>query len=157
MPLSIDHEELTALCEDVLSALDNVAETTAPGVARLALTSISMLRFIETACIDAAAKELDAIEELRRIQRREVQAAKATEQRVNATVDAELNLLVLEIATSVCKFKRSVGGLVKKLEEREKKGEELDERVRALREDQEDTRARLQEPVDLESVGFSPS
>ncbi|CAD0112347.1 unnamed protein product [Aureobasidium uvarum] len=153
MPLSIDREELTTLSEDVFSALDNVADTTTPGIARLALTSISMLRFIETACLDATAKELDSIEEVRHTQRRELQAAKATEERMNATIDAELKVLVMEIAKSV-KFKRNVGGLVKKLEEREKKAEELDERMKSARESQENLRAVLEEPVGLEDLGF---
>ncbi|CAD0094199.1 unnamed protein product [Aureobasidium vineae] len=157
MPLSINHEELTALSKDVFSALDNVANTTSPGIARLALTSISMLRFIETACLDATAKELDSMEEVRRIQRCELQATKAIEERMNATIDAELKVLVMGIAKSVCKFKRSMGGLVKKLEEREKKGEELDERMKSARESQENLRALLQESVGLESVGTNPT
>jgi hypothetical protein len=75
MPSGIDYEELSALSEDVFEALDNVLDDTTPGVTRLALTSISMLRFIETAVLDMTAKDLDSIEEMRRLQRSELRAA----------------------------------------------------------------------------------
>lgn len=153
MSLNIDHEELLALSEDVFSALDDVLDTTAPGVARLALTSISMLRFVETAIVDMAAKELSAMEELCRVQRSELQAAKAREERVNKTIDAAVQVLVVDVAKAVCKFKHGIGEVVRRLEERENTGEELDEKLRVARETQEETRALLEEDVGL-SGGF---
>ncbi|KAG9576607.1 hypothetical protein KCU77_g13191, partial [Aureobasidium melanogenum] len=134
MPLDIDHEELTTLTEDVFSALDDVLDTTGPGVARLALTSMSMLRFIETTITNMTAAELSAMEELRRLQRSELQNAKAREERVNKTIDAAVQTLVVDVAKAVCKFKHGVGELVTRLEKREEKGEVLDERLRVLRE-----------------------
>lgn len=154
MPPSIDHAELSALSEDVFEALDNVSDTTAPGVARLALTSISMLRFIETTILDMTAKELDAIEEMRRLQRSELEVAKATEERMNTAIDAAVELLAMDIAKSVCKFKNIVGGLVAKLEEREVKGADLDERLKTARRTQENARELLDEPVDLSEFGY---
>ncbi|KAG9570039.1 hypothetical protein KCU71_g2706, partial [Aureobasidium melanogenum] len=153
MPLDIDHEELTTLTEDVFSALDDVLDTTGPGVARLALTSISMLRFIETTITNITAAELSAMEELRRLQRSEIQAAKAREERVNKTIDAAVQTLVVDVAKAVCKFKHGIGELVRRLEKREEKGEELDEKLRVLREAQEHTRELLEEDVDLTGVG----
>ncbi|KAG9580183.1 hypothetical protein KCU77_g12741, partial [Aureobasidium melanogenum] len=153
MPLDIDHEELTTLTEDVFSALDDVLDTTGPGVARLALTSISMLRFIETTITNITAAELSAMEELRRLQRSEIQAAKAREERVNKTIDAAVQTLVVDVAKAVCKFKHGIGELVRRLEKREEKGEELDEKLRVLREAQEHTRELLEEDVDLPGVG----
>ena len=155
MPPSIDHAELSALSEDVFEALDNVSDTRAPGVARLALTSISMLRFIETTILDMTAKDLDAIEEMRRLQRSELEAAKATEERMNQVIDAAVELLALDIAKSVCKFKDSVGGLVANLEKREIKGADLDERLRVARTTQENARELLDEPVDLSEFGYA--
>ena len=149
MSLDIDHEELLALSENVFSALDDVLDTTGPGVARLALTSISMLRFIETAIVDMTAKGLSAMEELRRVQRSELQAAKAREERVNKTIDAAVQGLVVDVAKAVCKFKHRVGEVVRRLEEREKTGEELDEKLRVARETQEETRALLEEDFGL--------
>jgi len=154
MPPNIDHAELSALSDDVFEALDNVSDTTAPGVARLALTSISMLRFIETAILDMTAKDLDAIEEMRRLQRSELEVAKATEERMNQAIDAAVQLLAIDIAKSVCKFKNSVGGLVAKFEEREIKGADLDERLRVARSTQEHARELLDEPIDLSDLGF---
>lgn len=154
MSLNIDHEELTALSEDVFSALDDVLDTTGPGVARLALTSISMLRFIETAVVDMTAKELSAMEELRRVQRSELQAAKAREERINETIDAAVQTLAVDLAKAVCKFKRNVGEGVRRLKEREAKGEELDERLRIVREIQEHTRELLEEDVTLPVVEY---
>jgi len=154
MPPNIDHAELSALSEEVFGALDNVSDTTAPGVARLALTSISMLRFIETAILDMTAKDLDAIEEMRRLQRSELEVAKATEERMNQAIDAAVQLLAIDIAKSVCKFKNSVGGLVAKFEEREVKGADLDERLRVARSTQEHARELLDEPIDLSDLGF---
>lgn len=155
MPPSIDHAELSALSEDVFEALDNVSDTRAPGVARLALTSISMLRFIETTILDMTAKDLDAIEEMRRLQRSELEVAKATEERMNQVIDAAVELLALDIAKSVCKFKDSVGGLVANLEKREIKGADLDERLRVARTTQENARELLDEPVDLSEFGYA--
>lgn len=154
MSLNIDHEELTALSEDVFSALDDVLDTTGPGVARLALTSISMLRFIETAIVDMTAKELSGMEELRRFQRSELQAAKAREERVNKTIEAAVQTLAVDVAKAVCKFKRDVGVEVRRLEEREAKGEELDERLRIVREIHEHTRELLEEDVTLPAVEY---
>lgn len=154
MPPNIDHAELSALSEDVFEALDDVSDTSTPGVARLALTSISMLRFIETAILDMTAKDLDAIEEMRRLQRSELEVAKATEERMNQAIDAAVQILAVDIAKSVCKFKNSVGGLVAKLEEREIKGGELDERLRVARTTQENARELLGEPVDLSGFGY---
>lgn len=154
MPPSIDHAELSALSEDVFEALDNVSDTTAPGVARLALTSISMLRFIETAILDMTAKDLDAIEEMRRLQRSELEVAKATEERMNQAIDAAIKILAVDIAKSVCKFKNSVGGLVAKLEEREVKGADLDQRLETAKRTQENARELLNEPVDLSEFGY---
>ncbi|KAK6001606.1 hypothetical protein QM012_002937 [Aureobasidium pullulans] len=152
MSLNFDHEELTALSEDVFSALDDVLDTTGPGVARLALTSISMLRFIETFIVDMSAKELSAMEELRRHQRAELQAAKIREERANNTIDAAVETLVVDVAKAVCKFKYGVGDLVRKLKEREAVGEELDEKLRVARETQERTRALLEEDLELPGV-----
>jgi hypothetical protein len=154
MPSGIDYEELSALSEDVFEALDNVLDDTTPGVSRLALTSISMLRFIETAVLDMTAKDLDSIEEMRRLQRSELQAAKATEERMNQAMDAAVKTLAVDIAKSVCKFKHSVGGMVAKLEAREVKGEELDQVLKAARTAQEHTRTLLNEPVDLSGLGY---
>lgn len=154
MSLNFNHEELTALSEDVFSALDGVLDTTGPGVARLALTSISMLRFIETAVVDTTAKELSAMEELRRLQRSELQAAKDREGSLNKIIDSAVQTLVVNVAKAVCKFKHDVGDGVRKLEGRERKGEELDERLRVWRETQEHTRALLQEEVVLPSVEY---
>jgi hypothetical protein len=154
MPSGVDHEELSALSDDVFAALDNVLDTNTPGVARLALTSISMLRFIESAILDITTKDLDSVEELRRLQRSELQTAKATEERMNRAIDDAVKVLALDIAKSVCKFKLSVGGLVAKLEDREVKGEELDQRLRVARENLEHTRALLDEPIDLSDIGY---
>jgi hypothetical protein len=154
MPSGIDYEELSALSEDVFEALDNVLDDTTPGVIRLALTSISMLRFIETAVLDMTAKDLDSIEEMRRLQRSELQAAKATEERMNQAMDTAVKDLAVEIAKSVCKFKHNVGGIVAKLEAREVKGEELDQVLKAARATQEHTRTLVNEPVDLSGLGY---
>jgi hypothetical protein len=140
MPSGIDYEELSALNEDVFEALDNVLDDTTPGVTKLALTSI--------------AKDLDSIEEMRRLQRSELQAAKATEERMNQAMDAAVKTLAVDIAKSVCKFKHSVGGMVAKLEAREVKGEELDQVLKAARTAQEHTRTLLNEPVDLSGLGY---
>ncbi|KAH0373835.1 hypothetical protein KCU65_g133, partial [Aureobasidium melanogenum] len=147
MPLNIDHEELSALSEDVFSAIDDVLDTTGPGVARLALTSISMLRFLETTITKMTAAELSAMEELRRLQRVEVQAAKDREERINKTIDAAVQTLVVDVAKAVCKFKHGVGEVVRRLEKREEKGEEVDQKLRALREAHEDSL--FEEDVDL--------
>ncbi|KAI4766031.1 hypothetical protein E4T52_00311 [Aureobasidium sp. EXF-3400] len=157
MPSGVDHEELSALSDDVFAALDNVLDTNTPGVARLALTSISMLRFIESAILDITTKDLDSVEELRRLQRSELQTAKATEERMNRALDDAVKVLALDIAKSVCKFKLSVGSLVAKLEDREVKGEELDQRLRVARENLEHTRALLDEPIDLSDIGYGPN
>jgi hypothetical protein len=154
MPSGIDHEELAALSEDVFEALDNVLDTNAPGVVRLALTSITMLRFIEAAVLDMTAKDLDSMEELRRLQRSELQAAEATQERMNQAVDTAVKALAIDIAKSVCKFKNSVDGLVAKLKDKEVKGEELDQRLKLAREDLEQMRVPLNEALDLSSIRF---
>lgn len=73
---------------------------------------------------------------------------------MNNAIDVTVKTLALDIAKSVCKFKLSVGGLVAKLEDREVKGEELDQRLRVARENLEHTRALLDEPVDLSDIGY---
>jgi hypothetical protein len=155
MPASgIDHEELFTLSEDIFAALNNVLNTDAPAVTRLALTSISLLRFIETAVLNTAAKDLDYMEEMRRLQQLELQAAKATEERMNQAMDAAVKTLAVDIAKSVCKFKQSMGGMVAKLEAREVLAEELDQRLEAVRAHQEQTLALVNESVELSSIGF---
>jgi hypothetical protein len=69
MPVDINHEELSFLGTNVIEALDGVSDSTAPGVARLALASIAMLRFIETTLLDVAAEDFSSMEEVRRVQR----------------------------------------------------------------------------------------
>ncbi|KAI4848927.1 hypothetical protein E4T44_03652 [Aureobasidium sp. EXF-8845] len=154
MPASgIDHEELFTLSEDIFAALNNVLNTDAPAVTRLALTSISLLRFIETAVLNTAAKDLDYMEEMRRLQQLELQAAKATEERMNQAMDAAVKTLAVDIAKSVCKFKQSMGGMVAKLEAREVLAEELDQRLEAVRAHQKQTLALVNESVELSSIG----
>ncbi|KAG9950064.1 hypothetical protein KCU85_g3833, partial [Aureobasidium melanogenum] len=152
MPLNIDHEELSALSEDVFSAIDEVLDTTGPGVARLALTSISMLTFLETTITKMTAAELSAMEELRRLQRVEVQAAKDRENRINKTIDAAVQTLVVDVAKAVCKFKHDVGDVARRLEKREEKGEEIDKKLRDLREVQEHSSELLDEDLGLPDV-----
>lgn len=154
MPLNIDHEELNALSEDVFSAIDEVLDTTGPGVARLALTSISMLTFLETTITKMTAAELSAMEELRRLQRVEVQAAKDRENRINKTIDAAVQTLVVDVAKAVCKFKHDVGDVARRLEKREEKGEEIDKKLRDLREVQEHSSELLDEDLGLPDVEY---
>lgn len=154
MPLNIDHEELSALSEDVFSAIDEVLDTTGPGVARLALTSISMLTFLETTITKMTAAELSAMEELRRLQRVEVQAAKDRENRINKTIDAAVQTLVVDVAKAVCKFKHDVGDVARRLEKREEKGEEIDKKLRDLREVQEHSSELLDEDLGLPDVEY---
>ncbi|THY67221.1 hypothetical protein D6C86_10426 [Aureobasidium pullulans] len=153
MSIDIDHDELTALTEDVFQALDNVADIDSPGVARLALTSISMLRYVENVIVDIASKDLDTMEELRNKQRAELAAAQANEARVAEALDVALRSLV-DIAKSVCNLKKVVGGFARKLEAREPIAEELDAKIRIARETEASMRDRLQEPVDIPSVEY---
>ncbi|TIA27071.1 hypothetical protein D6C79_10711 [Aureobasidium pullulans] len=156
MPVDIDHDELTALTEDVFQALDNVADIDSPGVARLALTSISMLRYVENVIVDIASKDLDTMEELRNKQRAELAAAQANEARVTEALNVALRSLV-DIAKSVCNLKKVVGGFARKLEAREAIAEELDAKIRIARETEASMRDRLQEPVDIPSVEYVAS
>lgn len=154
MPLNIDHDELSALSEDVFSAIDDVLDTTGPGVARLALTSMSMLNFLETTITKMTAAELSAMEELRRLQRVEVQAAKDREERINKSIDAAVQTLVVDVAKAVCKFKHGIGEVVRRLEKREEKGEEIDEKLRDLRKVQEHSCELSDEDVGLPNVEY---
>ncbi|THY93026.1 hypothetical protein D6C80_01242 [Aureobasidium pullulans] len=153
MPIDIDHDELTALTEDVFQALDNVADIDSPGVARLALTSISMLRYVENVVVDIASKDLDTMEELRNKQRAELAAAQANEARVTEALNVALRSLV-DIAKSVCNLKKVVGGFARKLEAREAIAEELDAKIRIARETEANMRDRLQEPVNIPSFEY---
>jgi hypothetical protein len=154
MPLDISREELSSLGRGVIEALDGVSDTTAPGVARLALASLAMLRFIETTLVDIAAEDFDSMEEVRRVQRSEMQDAKIAKERTNQAIDAAVKTLTTDIAKSVCRFKESVGDLVAKLEAREVMGEELDQASKEGKAAQEQARALLDVAVDPSSLGF---
>jgi hypothetical protein len=154
MPLNVSHEELSSLGKDVIEALDGVSDATAPGVAKLALASIAMLRFVETTLLDMAAEDFDSMEEVRRVQRSELQNAKAAKERTNQAIDAAVTTLTVDIAKSVCKFKDSLGSLVAKLEAREVMGEELDKALKELKAAEEQARALINDPVDPSDLGF---
>ncbi|KAI5208182.1 hypothetical protein E4T39_01617 [Aureobasidium subglaciale] len=141
MPHDMDHDELYELCEDVFRALDDVADVDTPGVARLALTSISMLRFVETAVVNIASKDIDKIEELRSRQKGELAAATMTQKVVKR--------LIVAMAKSVLTLRETVDDLVKKLEARENLAQDLDDKICIARETEAEMRGRLSEPVKL--------
>ncbi|KAI5258013.1 hypothetical protein E4T42_00844 [Aureobasidium subglaciale] len=144
MPYDMDHDELYELCEDVFRALDDVADVDTPGVARLALTSISMLRYVETAVVNIASKDLDTVEELRNRQKSELTAATMTQHIVKR--------LIVTMAKSVLTLRETVDDLVRKLEAREDLAQDLDDKIRIARETEAEMRGRLSEPVKLLSA-----
>ncbi|KAI5236224.1 hypothetical protein E4T43_08783 [Aureobasidium subglaciale] len=146
MPYDLDHDELYELCEDVFRALDDVADVDTPGVARLALTSISMLRYVETVVINIASKDLDTVEELRNRQKSELTAATMTQNIVKR--------LIVTMAKSVLTLRETVDDLVKKLEAREDLAQDLDDKIRIARETEAEMRGQLSEPVKLLSAEY---
>ncbi|KAI5273702.1 hypothetical protein E4T47_03079 [Aureobasidium subglaciale] len=144
MPYDMDHDELYKLCEDVFRTLDDVANVDTPGVARLALTSISMLRYVETVVVNIASKDLDTVEELRNRQKSELTAATMTQNIVKR--------LIVTMAKSVLTLRETVDDLVKKLEAREDLAQDLDDKIRIARETEAEMRGQLSEPVKLLSA-----
>ncbi|KAI5210847.1 hypothetical protein E4T38_01937 [Aureobasidium subglaciale] len=144
MPYDMDHDELYELCEDVFRALDDVADVDTPGVARLALTSISMLRYVETAVVNIASKDLDTVEELRNRQKSKLTAATMTQHIVKR--------LIVTMAKSVLTLRETVDDLVRKLEAREDLAQDLDDKIRIARETEAEMCGRLSEPVKLLSA-----
>lgn len=141
----LDPEKLSELSDQVFRALDAVADVDEPGVARLALATMTMLRYIESVVLEIANKELETVEEKRRVHKLELSAAEVAEEHVAKAVDCAMQGFALEVAKLALDLKETVHGMVEKLKAREAVGAEVDARVRFTR---ETMRARLQEQQD---------